>query len=269
MKLKLLQEWMSILVEHPRSAQAGAHTKAARAIVPPGRVRHGEVVLPNNRMDPFQRVQVYNGGYFTRLKEVLESDHPGLVHALGEDNWSHVALGYLQRHPSRHPNLNRLNKKLPEYIATRKRLDHRAFLRDLARLEVTMTDAFDAPEFEPLDMKTLQGLTPEQWAAVVFEPNPSLQIETFSYPVNAYLQDIFDGNKPDIPKRKKSHVATYRHHQRVYRLTLSAPMFTVLTALCEGTAFGDALTTVAIGAQQVTQWFATWSADGLFVDAAV
>ena len=269
MKLKLLQEWMSILVEHPHSAQAGAHTKAARAIVPPGRIRRGEVVLPNNRMDPFQRVQVYTGGYFTRLKEVLESDHPGLVHALGEDTWSHVALGYLQRHPSRHPNLNQLNKKLPEYLATRKGLRNRAFLRDLARLEVAMTDAFDAPEFEPLDMTTLQDLTPEQWAAVVFEPNPSLQVESFSYPVNAYLQDVLDGNNPRTPLRKKSHVAVYRHDHRVYRLTLSPPMFTVLTALCEGNAFGDALTAVAIGEQQVTRWFATWSADGLFVDAAV
>jgi len=42
-------------------------------------------------------------------------------------------------------------------------------------------------------------------------------------------------------------------------------MFTVLTALCEGTPFGDALASVAIGEQRVTRWFAAWSADGLFV----
>jgi hypothetical protein len=269
MKLKQLQEWMSILVEHPRSARAGAHTKAARAIVSPQRVRRGEVVLPNDRMDPFQRVQVYNGGYFARLKEVLESDHPGLVHALGEETWLHVALGYLQRHPSRHPNLNRLNKNLPDYLATRKGLPNRAFHRDLARLEVLMTDAFDAPEFEPLDMTTLKDLTPDQWTALVFQPNPSLQVESFSYPVNAYLQDVFDGSEPGIPPRQKSHLAVYRHDHRVYRLTLSSPMFTVLTALCAGTPFGKALAEVATDPQQVTRWFQTWSADGLFVGAAI
>lgn len=267
MRLKKLQEWMSILVEHPRSARAGAHAKAARAIVPLGRVRRGEVVVPNDRMDPFERVQVYNGGYFARLQEVLASDHPGLVHALGEDAWCEVVLGYLQRHPSRHPNLNQLNKKLPDYLGTRKGLRHRAFLRDLARLEVAMTDAFDAPEFEPLDVTTLQDLTPEQWAAVVFEPNPSLQVRSFGYPVNAYLQAVLDGNDPAVPGRRKTRVAVYRHAYRVYRLTLSPPMFTVLTALCTGRAFGEALMTVAVAPEHVTRWFQTWSADGLFVAA--
>ncbi len=269
MKLAQLQEWMSILVEHPHSAEVGAHSKAARRIVSPSRVRSGEVVLPNDRMDPFERVQIYNGGYFARLKEVLESDHRGLVHALGRDRWSRVVLGYLERHPSRHPNLNQLNKKLPEYVATRKGLPNRAFLRDLARLEVAMTNAFDAPEFEPLDVSTLAYLTPPQWAGVVFEPNPSLQVECFSYPVNTYLQGVLDGKDPGIPPRRKQHVAVYRHQDRVYRLTLSRPMFGVLAALCEGRTFGDALGTLATEKVQVTRWFQTWSADGLFVAAAV
>ena len=81
MNLAALQQWMSILVEHPQNAEAGARTKAARGIVPVGRVRRGEVVLPNDRMDPFQRVDVYNVGYLARLKEVLESDPRARVQA--------------------------------------------------------------------------------------------------------------------------------------------------------------------------------------------
>ncbi len=269
MNLTELQEWMSILVEHPENAEAGARTKAARSIVPVGKVHRGKVVLPNDRMDPFQRVDVYNAGYLARLKEVLESDHRALVHAMGEHTWYHVAEGYIQRHPSRHPNLNQLDKQLPAYIAQRKGLPNRAFLRDLARLEVAMTLAFDAPEFEPLDMTTLKGLTPEQWAAVVFRPNPSLRVESFSYPVNAYLQAVLDGQDPQIPRRKNSYMAVYRQDHRVYRLTLSGPMFRVLTALCEGAAFGDALGCAPSAGQQVTNWFQTWSADGLFTDAVV
>ena len=116
---------------------------------------------------------------------------------------------------------------------------------------------------------TLSNLTAEQWSTVVFRPNPSLQIEAFHFPVNDYLQAVFDGHDPEIPKRRNSYTAVYRNHDRVYRLTLSKPMFQILGALCDATPFGDALALADVGEQQVTAWFATWSGDGLFAEAVV
>ncbi len=102
-------------------------------MVPTGSVTRGEIVLPNDRMTPTARLQVYSGGYFTRLKEVLETDYKVLLRAMGDHSFFHLALDYVDRHPSRHPNLNRFGKQLPDFIATRRDLANRAFLRDLAR----------------------------------------------------------------------------------------------------------------------------------------
>ncbi len=265
--LQELQEWMSIVVEHQKDAAAGSRSKAAHALIPQGQVKSGKVVLPNDRMDVFSRLDVYNGGYFARLKEVLESDFIGLVHALGEHPWFHLALDYVQRHPSRHPNLNQFNRQLPEFIASRKQLLHRSFLRDLAMLEVAMTKAFDAPEFEPMDMNSLQGLTPEEWEQVVFTLNPSLQILKFSYPVNPYLQAVFDGKEPDIPTRQNSYVAVYRKEDRVWRHDLPRPLYLALSALAQGQPLQTALLAGGKHDLDLSQYFASWSGDGFFTAA--
>ena len=72
-------EWMSVCIEHPKNAAAGVRSKAGRSLLPVSRVQKGEVVLPNDRMTVFQRLDVYNGGYFARLKELQDSLQLGTI----------------------------------------------------------------------------------------------------------------------------------------------------------------------------------------------
>lgn len=266
--LRELQEWMTILIQHSKDSATGARSKAARSIVPVSRVIAGDVVVPNDRMEVYERLDVYNFGYFTRLKDVLESDFPALVHAMDKHAWLHLALGYVTRYPSEHPNLNVLNRRLPGYIE-KKNLPNRVFLRDLAQLEVFITEAFDAPEFEQIDMESLRQATPEQHTGAVFETNPSLRLLESSYPVNRYLQTVYDEGSPptiaeEAPVREKSFLAIYRKEYRVWRLNLPRPMFRILEALREGTPLGDAIISQGDHDEDFQRWFREWAADGLF-----
>jgi Putative DNA-binding domain len=268
LSLRELQEWMSILVQHSKDSAAGARTRAARSIASVSQVNAGDVVIPNSRMKVYERLDIYNHGYFGRLKDVLEGDFPALVHAMGEHDWFHLALGYVARHPSRHPNLNVLNRHLPEYIA-KKNLPNRVFLRDLAQLEVFITEAFDAPEFEPFDMESLAQLTPEQWEGAVFGTNPSLRLLESSYAVNRYLQSVFDERLPapiaeGAPVRSKTFVAIYRKDYRVWRLDLPRPMFLILRALRDGKPLGEAIGAGGDHDEDFQRWFREWSGDGVF-----
>lgn len=268
LSLRELQEWMSILVQHSKDSATGARTRAARSIASVSQVNDGEVVIPNGRMQVYERLDIYNHGYFGRLKDAIEADFPALVHAIGEHEWFHLALGYVARHPSEHPNLNVLNRKLPDYIA-KKNLPNRVFLRDLARLEVFITEAFDAPEFESFDMESLAQLTPEQWAGAVFETNPSLRLLESSYAVNRYLQTVFDERpEPPIatqtPVRTKTFLAIYRKDYRVWRLDLPRPMFLILKSLRNGHPLGEAIAAGGDHDEDFQHWFREWSGDGLF-----
>jgi hypothetical protein len=259
---------MSLVIRHPEDADAAARGDDARALIPRGAVLAGEIITPSATMNPLRRLDVYNGGYLSRLIEVLESDFGAVRHALGE-RWFEVASRYVYAHPSDHPNLNRFGRHLPAFLAEQD-LEHRAFLVDLARLEWAVTKSFDAPEFEPLDVATLQSLSQEDWARVVFEPNPSLRLEHFDHPVHPYLQAFLDEESPEIPEPAENWIAIYRVDDRVWRLRLSPPAAAILGALIDGQPFAAALEAGGEdAAQHVGHWFQEWSADGLFTTAQI
>ena len=258
---------MRLLVQHPATCDEAANDAAARALVPRGAALAGEVILPSPTMTPMRRMDVYNGGYLSRLVEVLESDYEVLRYALG-DAWLPLAREYVYAHPSHHPNLNGFGHRLPEFVAGRDH-PHQAFLTDLARLQWAMVETFDAAEFTPLDFNELQTLSPEQWAGVKLRANPSVHVMEFDHPANRYLQDRFDGGEPTIPEPQPSRVLLNRVDGRVWRTELPEPIHRVLSALVEGAPFGPALEAGVEHDQDVTVWFREWSADGVFVAAEI
>lgn len=260
-----LQRWMSILVQHPGDADAASRQDDARALVPRGAAVAGEVIKPSDKLRPLERVDVYGNGYAARLIEVIESDFSALKYALGDDAWYALTRAYVQSFPSQHPNLNRFAARLPEFVAAREDLENRAFFADLARLNWGVVEAFDAPQFTPLDMTTLQSLTEDQWSELVLHPNPSLRLLTFEYPVNRFLQDFLDDKLPVIPTPLPTHVSIYRKDGRVWRTRLSPPAFRILSALASGEPFAAALATAQDEEVDVGHWFQEWSADGVFV----
>ena len=129
-----------------------------------------------------------------------------------------------------------------------------------------ITRAFDAEEFTPFDMSRLAALTPAQWETAVFVPNPSLQLLKSSYPVNPYLQAVYNEDAPAIPARRTSYVAIYRKDYKVWRHDMPPATFAILAALAAGEPFGTALGAGGEHEEDFQFWFSSWSADGLFVD---
>ncbi|MHC5065287.1 MAG: HvfC/BufC family peptide modification chaperone [Planctomycetota bacterium] len=259
-----LQRWMSLVIQHPKDASAAVRSKKARSLVPTGQAMRGKVVLPSSRMEPMARLDVYNGGYLSRLVDVLRSDFPGLIHALGDHGFFHLAQDYVEKHPSQHANLIFFAAKFPGFIAKKKDLPNRGFLRDLAQLEWLMSETFHAPASEALDPVSMQNLSSEEWARIVLHCNPSLRLLETRFPVNAYLQGVFDEKEPEIPGRAVSRLAIYRKDYRIWRLGLSRSAYLVLSKLLAGEPFGMAIEHAGSDAGKIGDWFQDWSADGLF-----
>lgn len=262
--LQTLQRWLSLLTQHPEDATAGARSKAARALIPTASALGGKVIQPSATMAPMERVDVYNGGYLARLKGALESDYPGVLYALGDHGFFHLAHDYVRAHPSDDPNLVVFGRHLADFFARRKDYKPRAFLRDLARLEWAMVEAFHSERTEPLAGEDLSGIHGEDWPRVVLSVSPSLRLLETTYPVNGFLQAVFDEKEPEVPARQRSWLAVYRKDFRVWRLRLEKEAFAVLSALARGETFGTALAFAAERAEHVGSWFQTWAADGLF-----
>ena len=109
-----------------------------------------EMIAGDERLPASERLDIYANMYFFRLLDCLREDFPRLAAALGEDRFHNLATDYLLAHPSEHPSLRYLGRRLPEFLAGHALAMDSACLADLARLEWTRADLFDAADARTL-----------------------------------------------------------------------------------------------------------------------
>ena len=260
--LDRLQRWFLERVTHPAGVLAteGQDGLALEAVIEPSR-----------DLSAAERIGIYAGMYFVRLREVLEEDFPALQALLGDDEATRWFEGYLVRHPSRHPNLNQLGGGLAAYLETEAEgLPHRAFAVELARLERAIQEVFDAPRSEPLTSDDLLSVAPEAWGTLRLPLVPATHLLALSHPVNAWYQAFREEGPQAVPEPQDTWLLLYRRDYRVWRLPLTRGQYELLRALDEGATLAEALERAAAHVdlsrlgEDLRAWFQDWSGLGLF-----
>jgi hypothetical protein len=273
--LERLQRWMFSVVVHPGTRDEAVASAAAQADVPADRL--ADVILPSPTLSPVERVGVYHGMYLLRMEEALSTDYPGLKHLLGDRAFMDLVARYVQLHPSRSYTLNRLGDHFPEYVASDEGLRRREPCADLARLELAVSQVFDAPETPPLSAEAVAAVPAEAWERARLVPIPAFRLLALRYPVSAYL-DSLSAREHAHPKlrRKESCTAVYRRSYAVWRQELSRPAHDLLADLAAGRTLGEAVgAAVARGGRrgatedQLFKWFREWVAAGLFAEVVL
>jgi hypothetical protein len=267
--LARLQRWMQAVTVHPGSIEQALESPEAQAQI---RARAlGDVIRPSRSLGPADRVAVYHGMYLLRMCDALAGDYDALEHFLGEERFRDLVRDYVQAHPSRSFTLNRLGDRLPEFVAAYQGLPRRGFCHDLARLQLAVTQVFDAEETTPLSEERIAAVPPEAWEHAVLEPVAAFRLLAFRYPVNAYLQSVKEDDH-DHPKarRQDTWVALYRRNYAVYRQDLERDAHALLADLVAGTPLGLAITKrLAQRGRcptegQLFAWFRHWTRNGVF-----
>ena len=269
-RLSRVQRWMQEVVVHPGSIDEALASKAARAEVPPERL--ADVVLPSRTLAPAQRVEIYQRMYLLRMEEALGIDYPALQRFLGPRGFRALVRDYVASFPSRSYTLNRLGDHLPGFVLQATQLRHRRFCHDLARLELAMTEVFDAVETPALSARAVGAVPPDAWPAARLRPIAALRLLELRYPVNAYLESIREGaRRHPRPRREDGWLAVYRRRYSVYRLELSRPAYWLLSDLASGVPLEEAVTAAArrrgaeaAGQEKLYRWFREWMKSGLF-----
>ena len=135
---------MQAVIEQPGTAEEAVAADRARAELEPELI--GSVILPSSTLSPVQRVGVYQGMYLLRMVEALEGDFPAVAHVLGGERFAELVTRYVAAHPSTTYTFNRLGDRFAEFIRASRGIPRKAFVADLARLELLVTEVFDAPE---------------------------------------------------------------------------------------------------------------------------
>jgi hypothetical protein len=260
--LRALERWMHAAIVHPGTIEEAVRSRRATRHVP---LRDAQrAILPSKTMAPLERLAVYQGMYPLRMHDALKADYPGVAAFLGQHLFEHFVADYVAVHPSRSYTLNRLGDRVPEFVKTWHH-PRRAFLADLARLELAVTEAFDADEDAPA---APPAHVDADWESRRFGIAPTLRLLSFRHSAGPALDALRKGRRA-ATRPKASWAAVHRRSYVVYRLDLTRGEFHLLSALAAGAPLGKALRLAArragkpLSPAAVRKAFRIWTSEGI------
>lgn len=241
-----------------------------------------ELLAPSRQRTAAERLEVYQQAYFARLHECLQSEFPAVCAAVGPDLFAEFAAGYFAAQPSRSYTLAQLGARFPEHLAATRpprassEPDFADFLIELARLERTYAEVFDAPgpERDPGTLAAeLQRLTPEEWAAARLRCYPTVRVLDLTFPVHEFASAVRRGESPELPVPQSACLIVTRRDYVVRRWTAPVWQGRLLQALLAGETLETSLQAAAAAfpegppadwADQLRAAFETWTRAALF-----
>jgi hypothetical protein len=202
------------------------------------------VIDGRGTLDAPARVDVYAQMYWMRIADALHEDFPRVAALVDHEGFHVLARAYLAVTPSRHPSLRHVGDRFADFLATRPAAEVPPFAADLARLEWTRLEVFDAPEAALLTLADLRQVAPEEWATLRLATIPALRVLDLHWPAHAIWAAEDDAAGRDWEPAPTT-VRVWRDEFRVYQAPMDAGERVALATLGAGGTFGDACAAVA------------------------
>jgi hypothetical protein len=259
-----LQRWFLERVVAPHRTTGEPGPAPERAIQ--------DVILPSRALDAEARLAIYSKAYFLRLRDIMAVEHPVVERLMGKAAFSDLVRDYLSRYPPRGYTVHTLPHALPHYLRYHCTRDQAGLLRDVARLERAISDAFDVHSLGTLGADDLARVPAEAWPLARFRLDPSVRVMAFDHDacriVNAHHDDR---PLPDLSPRP-SWAVVWRHENRIWRRPLTRARYEILAALAAGQTMTAALeraSQVWDGDEseleaKIFEWFADWLRESYF-----
>lgn len=211
------------------------------------------------------RLGIYARMYAARLHDVLAEDFERTAAALGSERFAETVRAYLAAHPSEHPSVRHLGRHFATVLASNPPAGAPPWLADLARLEWTRVEVFDAPDADPVALDRLAAVPADEWAGLALVPIPALAVLESAWPLHRIWRD--GGDPPVTP----TVLRIWRQDGAVYHAAIDALEREALARLRSGERFGEiceALTHLdpETAATEAGSLLARWVEDGLIAD---
>jgi hypothetical protein len=173
-----------------------------------GRTDSPAWVSASGRADPEVQLSVYHHAYRARLKEVLASDYPATLTAIGDDRFNWLAGDYIRVHPSHYFSLRDFGCHLPDFVSGLIQKDTRyrgmRWLSELTLFEWTLGQTFDAADAAILSGQDMAAVSPEDWPALRFIVHPCVHRLDLEWNIPELWRALTGDNPTRVSARRET-----------------------------------------------------------------
>jgi hypothetical protein len=251
------------------------------------------LIKPNDRLRPFDRLEIYNQQYWWRLIGAFGEDFPAVRAVIGPRKFDALTVAYLEKYPSRSWTMRNLGQHLAEFIAVEPQwtAPNTDLAADVARVEWATTTAFDDADVAPIEAAKFASADPSRLRLAL---QPHLVLLQLHHAVDRLLarlrrkrntvvevasNAVTERHAAKAPRlsaqrlKESFHLAVHRSEGTVYFKRLNAVSYGLLCALRDGKTVEEACEAVVPILEQIDgdatalirQSFATFSALGWLV----
>jgi len=245
--------------------------------------RQLQVIEQAAPLSTHDRLDVYANAYFYRLLESLAADFTTVHRVLGEERFHDLVAHYLMRFPSNSPNIGDLGETFPRYIKESPHSKSFPFLYELAMLERAIMECLFTNHLPPLDVRSFQTKSEEEWATARFVLDPAIRLISVQWPVDQLWKSREQPEPlelPAFPEFSPRHLLLYRDDNWVSVSVVDIHPWKALHMLRSGMSLGavcDALSKTphpslspsegeraqGEGNLPIQEWFSSWITRGL------
>ncbi len=193
----------------------------------------------------WQGAQVYNQGFFLRLRTILGDLFPQLTKWMGDEIMDQLCADYLQACPPDAEQVKYVGRLFPDFIESQRWLEqfelHPVPLADLASLEWAIREVYDALELPgtKTDLSLLE-IPPAEWSNLKFAIQPSVRILSLRWDVVPTWASLKKGDAPLLPTtRAEKTILVYRQGFEISFKELIRDQFRFLLSLKRQESLAD------------------------------
>lgn len=220
----------------------------------------------DDRLTPADRLGIYTGMIFVRIRDAIAEDFAATRTALGDDAWNELIARYLRAHPTHHADLRLAPRHLPEFL----RATAPGPLADLAELEWALMESFTAEDSTPLRATALANLAPDAWPEMLVRASPSLRLLHPHSDVDRNRRRLLDREAVELGPTAPFALRVWRRDLRVFHKRIDAVERGALELARSGVTFADLCAWLADHgdgdpSQAAVRLLHVWLADELLV----
>jgi len=181
----------------------------------------GDLVVGTAELSAAERVEIYAGMYLTRQVEALAENFPKLAKLVREEAFHGLVADYVRAFPSEEPSIERLGRRLAEFVPNHRVSGSRCDLADLARLEWARAEVFLEADATPLGVDALARIGPAVFPRARLAFIPALRTLKLEYDVLPLWRAVECDAMPPPPRRRVGAAVVWRRRFDVFHVAVS------------------------------------------------